>query len=127
MRFLGRQGFEFQGECYNACCNGPEGDSVLGYFLPPFPQEEIEEVCQKIFDEKILENKTPIINDNVLIDLEIFQGLGTDTNYHISYSIVGQYTRLSSLGPGFKSRWENIFLYLLFMLLIMLKDKNSTN
>lgn len=71
-------------------------ENIENKVLPPFPEEEIEEVCQNIFDLSPLEIKAPIINDDVLIDLEIFQGLGTDTNYHIFNEINYCHTKTGS-------------------------------
>ena len=50
---------------------------------PPFPEEEINEVCLKIFEDKIFEKEENIINEDVLIDLEIFKGLGNEPEYSI--------------------------------------------
>ena len=51
-----------------------------------FSDEEIEKVCSKIFSENY-KNKSKIINEDVVIDLELFQGLGVD-KFHTIFSYI---------------------------------------
>ena len=68
-------------------------EDIKSKVSPPFPETEVEEVCQQIFGEEVLQQKPPIIDSEVLMDLEMFEGLGLEKEYSILNEIDHTHTK----------------------------------
>ena len=43
-------------------------EDIKSKVAPPFPESEVEEVCQQIFGEEVLQQNPPVIDSEVLMD-----------------------------------------------------------
>ncbi len=68
-------------------------EDIKSKVAPPFPESEVEQVCEQIFGENVMESETKVIDGEVLIDLEMFEGLGLEKDYSIINEIDNTHTK----------------------------------